>query len=361
MSINIPNRLRKLRRKLVEKELDGIFISQSENRYYLSDFLGTAGYLLITERDAVLATDFRYTEQAGLQSPEYLIFQITGSSLDWFMQLVAELEIKRLGFESGNITFAFHRKLSEALNKAGAKLELIPVEGAVESIREIKEPEEIELITRAAEITDKAMEHIRKIIHVGITEKEVAWEIEKFMREEGSQRLPFEAIVASGPNAALPHHRPSERKIGPGEPVVIDIGARVGGYCSDLTRTICLDMQDSRDAQFSQVYGTVMKAQLAAIAMIHEGMSGNEADSLARRVIDDAVYGRHFGHSLGHGVGLNEHEQPRLGPDSIDALTSGMVFTIEPGIYLTGWGGVRIEDLVVLENGRIRLLSRAEK
>ena len=359
MTSNISNRLQKLRRKLPEKELEGIFISQSENRYYLSNFLGTAGYLLITGRDAVLATDFRYTEQAGIQSPEYRIFQITGNSLDWFVQLVAELKIKRLGFESGNITFAFHRKLYEAMNKAEAKLELIPVEATVESIRELKEPEEIELITKAADIADKAMEHIREIIHVGITEREVAWEIEKFMREKGSQSLPFEAIVASGPNAALPHHRPSGRRIGPCEPVVIDIGAKVGGYCSDLTRTIFIDKQD--DAQFNQVYNTVLKAQLAAISMIHEGTNGVEADSAARVVITNAGFGQAFGHSLGHGVGLNGHEQPRLGPNSTDTLVSGMVFTIEPGIYLTGWGGVRIEDLVVLENGKIKVLSKAKK
>ncbi|MDO8716033.1 MAG: aminopeptidase P family protein [Dehalococcoidales bacterium] len=358
MISNIANRLQKLRRKLEGKEVDGIFISQPENRYYLSNFLGTAGYLLITRHDAVLATDFRYTEQAGIQSPEYRIFQITGSSLDWFVQLVAGLKIKRLGFESGNITFAFHGKLSGALNKVQPKIELIPLEGAVESIRVIKEPGEIELIIKAAEISDKAMEHIRETIHVGMTEKEVAWEIEKFMREKGSQSLPFEAIVASGPNAALPHHRPSERRISPGEPVVIDIGARFGGYCSDLTRTICLERHDS---QFNQVYDTVLKAQLAAITMIHEGTSGTEADGAARKVITDAGFGQAFGHSLGHGVGLNEHEQPRLGPNSTDTLVSGMVFTIEPGIYLTGWSGVRIEDLVLLENGKIKLLSKARK
>ncbi len=358
MTSNISNRLQKLRRKLEEKALDGIFISQPENRYYLSNFLGTAGYLLITKHDAVLATDFRYIEQAGIQSPEYRTFQITGSSLDWFVQLVAELKVKRLGFESGNITFAFHRKLFEELNKVQSKLELIPIEGAVESIRVLKEPGEIELITKAAEIADKAMEHTRETIHVGITEKEVAWEIEKFMREKGSQSLPFEAIVASGPNSALPHHRPSERRIGPGEPVVIDIGAKVGGYCSDLTRTICLDKQAT---QFNQVYGTVLKAQLAAIDMIHERTSGTEADGAAREVIADAGFGQTFGHSLGHGVGLNEHEQPRLGPNATDTLVSGMVFTIEPGIYLTGWGGVRIEDLVLLENGKIKLLSKSRK
>ena len=358
MTSSISNRLQKVRRKLDENNLDGIFITQAENRYYLSNFLGTAGYLLITRQAAVLATDFRYIEQAGIQSPEYRVFQITGSSLDWFVQLVAELKIKRLGFESGSVTFAFHGKLFGALNKVQSKFELIPLEGAVESIRMIKEPGEIELITKAAEISDKAMEHIRETIHIDMTEKEVAWEIEKFMREKGSQSLPFEAIVASGPNAALPHHRPSEHRIRHGEPIVIDIGARVGGYCSDLTRTICLGQHDT---QFNQVYGTVLKAQLAAIAMIHEGTSGSEADSSARNVIADAGFGQAFGHSLGHGVGLNEHEQPRLGTNSTDTLVSGMVFTIEPGIYLTGWGGVRIEDLVLLENGKIKLLSKVRK
>ncbi len=355
--MKVSNRLQKLRQKLAEKEIDGIFISQPENRYYLSGFDGSAGYLLITPQDTVLATDFRYTEQAGIQSPEYRILQITGSSLNWFVELVAELKIKRLGFESGNISFAFHRKLSEVMNKVQPEIELIPIEGVVESIRQLKEPEEIALITKAAEISDKAMEYIRQTIHVGMTEKEVAWEIEKFMREKGSQSLPFEAIVASGPNAALPHHRPSERRIGHGEPVVIDIGARAGGYCSDLTRTICL----GHDSQFNQVYDTVLKAQLAAISTIHEGTSGAEADGSARAVITDAGFGQAFGHSLGHGVGLNEHEQPRLGPNSADTLISGMVFTIEPGIYLTGWGGVRIEDLVLLENGKLKLLSKAGK
>lgn len=337
------------------------FVSQPENRYYLSGFLGTAGYLLITHQDAILATDFRYTEQAKTQTAEYRIVQITGSSLDWFRQLVTELKVMRLGFEAGHVTFAQHQQLSQALNKTQSPLQLVPVEGMVETIRTIKEPEEIELIARAAEIADKAVEYIRGIIHAGMTEKEVAWEIERFMRENSSQSLPFEVIVASGPNAALPHARPSERQIHSDEPIVIDIGAKVSGYCSDLTRTMCLDVPVYRDALFNRVYDTVLEAQLAAISLIREGINGGEADGLARRVIDDAGYGQAFGHALGHGVGLAEHEQPRLGPNSTDSLTSGMVFTVEPGIYLPGWGGVRIEDLVIMENGKIRLLSQAKK
>jgi Xaa-Pro aminopeptidase len=356
--MNLENRRQRLRQRLAEKELDGILVSQPENRYYLSGFDGSAGYLLITPQDTVLATDSRYTEQARAQAPDCRVFQTTGSMSDWFPRLVAELDLSRLGFEAGHITFAQHRQLSETLNKAHSRLQLCPVDGLVESLRAIKEPEEIELIAGAAEMTDKALEYFEEIAHVGITEKEVAWELEKFLRQNGSQKLPFDIIVASGPNAALPHARPSQRPISAGEPVVIDIGASLGGYSSDLSRTICLGAADDT---FKKVYDTVLRAQLTALDVIKEGMSCEKADSLARAVIEKAGYGEAFGHGLGHGVGLATHEQPRLGPNSTEQLTSGMVFTIEPGIYLTGWGGVRIEDLVVMENGKIRVLSKVKK
>jgi len=358
MNLKVANRLQKLRQSLVEKEIDGIFVSQPENRYYLSGFDGSSGYLLITPQNTVLATDFRYIEQAKTQAPDYQIFQVTNSISDWFPQLVAGLNLNRLGFEAGHITFALYRQLSDILNKAQSRLKLVPVDGLVESLRAIKEPEEIELIGRAAEITDRAFEYIENMAHIGMTEKEIAWEIEKFQRENDSQPLPFDIIVASGPNSALPHAKPSQRKINAGEPVVIDMGARVGCYASDLSRTICLGTPDDT---FKKVYGTVLGAQLAAIAIIKEDMSGEEADSLARTVIEEAGYGEAFGHALGHGVGLAPHEQPRLGPNSTELLTSGMVFSIEPGIYLAGWGGVRIEDLVVMENGKIRVISTARK
>ena len=196
------------------------------------------------------------------------------------------------------------------------------------------------------------------MIGTGITENEVAWAIEKYMRENGSQAIAFDVIVAPGPNSALPHARPSQRQIKSGESVVIDIGARSGGYCSDLTRTICLGTPNET---FRKVYDTVFGAQLTAIAILKEGMTGEEADSLARTVIEEAGYGEAFGHSLGHGVGLAPHEQPRLAPNSTESLSKGMVFSIEPGIYLTGWGGVRIEDLAVLEESQVRLLSEARK
>ncbi len=358
MSRKVADRLQKLRQRLAEKELDGILISQPENRYYLSGFDGSDGYLLITPEDTILATDFRYVEQARTQAPDYKVFRIAGSASEWFPRLLAELNLRRLGFEAGYITVALHQQLSDILNKAQPQPQLVPTDGIVESIRTIKEPEEVELITRAAGITDQAFEYIKDIIHTGMTEIEVAWEIEKFLRENGSQTPPFDIIVASGLNSALPHAKPSHRQISFGEPVVIDIGSRCGGYSSDLTRTICLGVPDDT---FKKVYDTVLRAQLTAIAIIKEGMSGDEADSLARTVIEQAGYGEAFGHALGHGVGLATHEQPRLGPKSSELLTSGMVFTIEPGIYLAGWGGVRIEDLVIMENGSIRTLSKAKK
>jgi len=356
--MSIKARLQKLRQRFTEKEIDAILISQPENRYYLSGFDGSSGYLLIAPQHTILATDFRYLEQAKTQAPDYELFQITGDIEDWFPKLVTELNLRRLGFETEHITFAQYRKLTDILKKASSRLRLVPVDGLVESLRAIKEPEEIELITKAVEISDSAFEYIEDRIHVGMTETEVAWEIEKFMRETGSQTIPFDIIVASGHNSALPHAKPSQRAIDSGEPLVIDIGARYGGYASDLTRTIC---PGSPDATFNKMHDIVLGAQLAAMAMIKEGMSGGEVDQLARTVIEEAGYGEAFGHGLGHGIGLAPHELPHLGPDSPDQIASGMVFTIEPGIYLSGWGGVRIEDVVVVEGGKIRVISKAGK
>jgi len=186
----------------------------------------------------------------------------------------------------------------------------------------------------------------------------VAWELEKSLRENGSQSLPFEIIVASGPQAALPHARPTNRVINDGEMVLVDMGAKYEGYASDLSRTICVGAPDEK---FIKVYSTVLDAQTTAIAIIVAGVTGHQADNVAREIIEAAGYGDAFGHSLGHGVGLAAHELPRLGPGSDETLAEGMVFTVEPGIYLSGWGGVRIEDMVVMEQGRVKVLSKAGK
>ncbi|MFQ5826548.1 MAG: M24 family metallopeptidase [Dehalococcoidia bacterium] len=352
------NRLERLRRRLAEDDLGAILISQADNRRYLSGFVGTAGHLLISQQRAVLATDFRYTEQARKQAPDFEVVELKGEMERWLPELLGEVKPGKLGFEAGDISFAAYQKLEEARGKINPPPELVPTQRLVEYLRAVKEPGELEHLSQAAQLADAAMGHLLTIIRPGITESEAAWELERFMRERGSERVPFDPIVASGPNAALPHARPSPRAIPPGQPVIIDIGAQVGGYASDLSRTLCLG---DGDPKFTEVYTVVQKAQKAALDGVRPGMTGEEADRLARQIIEEAGYGSAFGHGLGHGVGLGGHEEPRLGPGSPDLLVEGMVFTIEPGIYLPGWGGVRIEDMVVLESDGPRPLSRAEK
>jgi Xaa-Pro aminopeptidase len=354
----VNKRVTKLRRLFEAKHIDAVFITQPENRRYLSGFHGTAGYLFITPQKAVLATDFRYTEQAAAEAPDFEILRIGGTMAEWLPGLVSDSGIKNLGFEPGDVTYDFYRQLQGVFKKKQVAVKLMPLSGLVESLRAVKDAAEIELIIKASAITDAAFEHVSANLKSGITEKQLAWELEKSMRESGSQALPFDIIVGSGPNAALPHAKPSDRIIKNGEPVVIDMGAKTGGYASDLSRTVCAGKPD---AQLIKIYNIVLEAQQSAIADIKEGMTGHEADDIARQVIVKAGYGDAFGHSLGHGVGLAEHENPRLGPGSKDILTDNMIFTIEPGIYVPGWGGVRIEDTVVMKNGRVRLITKARK
>jgi Xaa-Pro aminopeptidase len=355
----IKDRLAKLRAELVKKEVDALLVSQLKNRFYLSGFDGSDGYLLITAKNSIVATDFRYVEQVKRQCPDYILFQIIGKMAEWFPELVDGLNISRLGFESGATTFAQYTQISEIISTQKFPLELIPTENIVERLRSIKEPEEIAFIRKAAEIGDRAFAYVTDRLKVGMIEKEIAWALEKHMRENGSQSIPFEVIVGAGPNGALPHAQPSDRPIAALEPIVIDMGASFGGYSSDLTRTICLGKPDET---FIKIYNIVLKAQEAVINGIGEGMSGIQADALARDIIKEAGYNDMFGHGLGHGVGLDVHDPaPRLSYLSNDVLINGMVFSIEPGIYLPAWGGVRIEDLVMLENGRVKLLSHAKK
>ncbi len=356
MQTTAQKRLEILRKTLAEKKIEALLISQPENRRYLSGFTGSAGYLLITRTEQILATDFRYVEQVKRQSPEYRLFQINGELPMWFPRMVEGLNLKELAFEADTTTFSLYQRFNDLVPALNIKL--MPTSGLVEALRMFKDPSEIELIKKAVALSDAAIKHAGDILHKGMTEIELAWEIERYMREHGSQVLPFEVITAAGSNSALPHAQPSNRPIEENEPVVIDIGARAGGYVSDLTRTLYIGKPD---IHFRKVYDIVLKAQLLAEEKIRAGMSGGEADSIARRVIEEAGYAANFGHGLGHGLGLVTHESPRLGLNSKDTLDNNMVFTIEPGIYLPGWGGVRIEDTVLMENDRIRVLSQAGK
>ncbi len=355
----VDRRLEGLRLRLAEQGLDAIILTKPEDCRYLSGFTGSSGpaaMLFISAERAALATDFIHLEQARQESPGFTIVPVNASSRRFTELLSGGSLPGKVGFEADVVSVAEFRRLSDEADKAG--VELVPTEGVVESLRTVKDEEEISCILRAAFIADTAMKHIAARLRPGMTEREAAWEVEKSLRDSGSEPLPFDIIVASGPNAALPHAKPTDRSIGESEPVILDIGARWKGYCSDLSRTMCLGEGPDR---FRAVYDLVLRAQAAALDGVHPGMTGAQADGIARALIDGAGYREAFGHGLGHGVGLAVHEKPRVSLSSADVIEENMVFTVEPGVYVAGWGGVRIEDTVVIRDGRAQPLTRASK
>ncbi len=359
MTAASSHRLSKLRERMAELEVDGFLVSSPANRRYLSGFSGSNGYLLITDSDAILATDFRYIEQAQVESPGFEVRQIRGGE-PWFPDLAVEYGLHRVGFEADDMSVSAYSRLKRTVDESKSKLELEFEETVrvTEWIRAVKDDHELDLLDRAVQIADEAMAAIRAGVRVGMTERDIAWALHREMRRLGAEGPSFDTIVAVGPNAALPHHRAGEAAVQPGEPIVIDMGANYRGYRSDLTRTFVVGEADDT---FQHIYGIVLRAQQAAIDAASPGMTGEEIDSAAREVIKAAGYGDEFGHGLGHGVGLVIHERPMVVPKSNDVVENGMVFTIEPGIYISGWGGVRIEDVVVMEDGRARPLTRSPK
>lgn len=347
-------RLTKLRDTLTEQALDAMLISQTENRRYLSGFTGSAGWLIVKVDRAILITDFRYFEQVERQAPGWELVKIQTKFSELLPGVLADLGVRRLGFESQHMTVDDLYTLSQ--NTEG--IEWVPLKETVERIRAVKDEAEIEALRRSAALTDAAFAHLMEVIRSGMTEREAAWEIEAYMRTHGATKIAFDLIVAAGPNGALPHARPGDHVIQPGEPIVIDIGCVVDGYCSDMTRTICLGQPDSR---YLEVWDIVRRAQEAVLQGVQAGISGVEADALARDLIVEAGYGNEFGHGLGHGVGLAVHEGPRASRLSDDVLQDGMALTVEPGIYLPGEFGVRIEDLVIIREGGLENLTGSPK
>ena len=342
-----------------EKELDGVLISAPENRRYLSGFSGSAGFLFITKANTILVTDSRYTEQATNQSPDFDVRQVRGG-WGWLIDELKASGVKKIGFESQDMTVSSYNNLIEAIkgDSALGDVSMVPAPGLTENQRIIKDKEELSMLQLAIDAADKAMDQVCPAITPGMTEREIAWKMETAMRDAGADAISFDTIVAAGPNGAMAHHQPSDYLIKKGDPVVIDMGAKVGGYCSDLSRSIAVGEPDET---FNKIYDTVLGAQLTAINTVKVGMTGEETDNLSRVVIAQAGYGDHFGHSLGHGVGLEIHENPRVGPRSSDVLELNTVFTVEPGIYLSGWGGIRIEDIVILREDGAVPLSKANK
>jgi Xaa-Pro aminopeptidase len=369
--VSKTDRIANLRRKLADEGLDALFVSApaedihhtiGANRRYLSGFSGSLGHLLITLDDAYIAVDFRYYEQAERESPEFTLWKAAGGMRKWLPELLAEAKLggKKLAFESDGITHSMFSTMRDAISEIAesARPQLVPSSGIVESLRAIKEPEELEALQRAVELGDAAFRSVAERIEPGWTEKQVAWEIEKYAREHGAEGLSFPTIVAAGPWGAMPHAQPRDHVIREGDGVVIDMGVNLDGYMSDLTRTVVVGKADDK---FKKIYDIVLAAQLTAEELVRAGMTGAEAHNIAHRVIEEAGYGDSFGHGLGHGVGLQVHESPRVGQTSEDVLQDGMVITVEPGIYLPGWGGIRIEDMGYLKGGRYINFTTAPK
>ncbi|HUF54508.1 MAG TPA: aminopeptidase P family protein [Dehalococcoidia bacterium] len=365
-------RLTRLREKMQENDLqaflvgcpvEDIFHLSAANRRYISGFTGSTGWALITEEKSFMAVDFRYVEQAQNECPGFHVFRTTGAVDKWFADLAGEAGLagKRIGFQPGDLSVAGLNAIRKSVDSMPEpdRPKLLSAPALISDLRAIKEPEELDALQRAVDIGDAAFVHAAERLEPGMTEKQVAWEIEKYARENGAEFMSFPTIVAAGPHGAMPHAQPTGYAIQAGDPVVIDMGVIVDGYCSDLTRTIVCANQP--DDQFKKVYDIVFAAQLTAEELIRSGMTGDEAHMLAHNVIAEAGFGENFGHGLGHGVGLQIHEAPSVARSATNELLDGMIITVEPGIYISGWGGVRIEDQCLLENGRVRPQSHAPK
>jgi Xaa-Pro aminopeptidase len=347
------DRMTRLRTRLRSAGLDAVVLTKPQNVAYLTGFTGSAGVAVVTEADVHLVLDFRYLEQAANQATGCRRVKANGPLLDAAAALLRDLSVQRIGVEADTMPVGPFRRMQDALQPA----EIVPLDG-LDHLRWQKDADEIRTIRRAADIADAAFLAVLPQIRPGVVEREIAAALEHELRRRGSDRMPFDLIVASGPRSALPHGVASDRAIGPGEFVVIDFGAVVAGYHSDCTRTV---VTAPVTEQHRHVYDVVLRAQLGALAALRAGMTGREADALGRRPIVEAGLGDAFGHSLGHGVGLAIHEGPTLSPREEATLAPGAVVTVEPGVYLPGWGGVRIEDLVVITEDGCDILTHLPK
>lgn len=358
----MSERLRRVRDILTVRGLDAILITHPASRIYLSGFTGddvapnsSAGVLLIAATDAILMTGSVNVDWAKAEAPG---FEVLAWTRPWTKPLAEQIRSHnwtRLGFEDNAIQFATHRDLAAELN---GTTEFVPLGDAIDRLRAVKSAEEIATLTAATELTDAVFVDATRDLQPGLTERELAWRIEREIRERGAEGVSFPPIVAAGPHGARPHHSPGDRPLAAGEPVVIDMGARLHGYHADLTRTVWIGEADDR---LREVYDVVLAAQQAAVGVLRAGVSGKDVDAAARDVVVVAGYGDYFTHGLGHGVGLRIHEAPSSSQTSEDVLQTGQVLTVEPGVYIPDWGGVRIEDVGVVEVDGFRVLTRAPK
>ncbi|HMA34445.1 MAG TPA: aminopeptidase P family protein [Chloroflexia bacterium] len=351
---DLAGRQTRVRAALAAQDLPALLVSQAENIRYLSGFTGE-GLLLVTAADVRLLTDSRFTIQAAQEAPDVILVQRDPRQIPALAAEVGALGVARLGFEAQHLRYSQYEDLHTAL----PQLALVPTRGLIDGQRAVKDAAELALIRRAVAIADQAFDEVSQEIRPGQTERQVARLIETRMIDLGAEGPAFPLIVAAGPNSAMAHAVPSDRPIGAGEPLVIDMGARYQGYNSDMTRTLILGPPD---AKFKEIYNIVLRAQLAGEFTARSGLSGHAIDAVTRTVIQNAGYGDHFGHGTGHGIGLEVHEPPRVSHTGSEALIDdSVVISVEPGIYLEGWGGVRIEDLVLLHPSGAEVLTQARK
>jgi Xaa-Pro aminopeptidase len=360
----LQDRIDLLRQKLCGITSDTLLILSDENRRYLSGFTGhdtqfdeSAGALVVTAGRLILATDSRYELQARNEAPLYEVVVYKEGVASALPRILSEIGTRTLGFESVRLSCHQFDKMAAEIEKAGLSVTLDPVSDLVEELRIRKTDGEIAAIAEALSLAEDVFDRCLQTLKPGMTEKEAAWLMEKGMREAGAESLSFPTIVAAGPNSALPHAIPGDRKIKVGEPLLFDWGARLNGYCSDISRTVIFGEPDET---FTKVFRTVLEAQRLAIDAIKEGVSSRAVDRIARDYIEQAGFAGKFGHGLGHGTGLAIHEAPRLSPLKDTRLEPGMVTTVEPGIYLDGWGGVRLENMVVVRPHGAEVLNRTD-
>ncbi len=337
--------------KLLSKAgVDGLLVTDLANVRYLTGFSGSSGFLLIAPNASLFVTDFRYQEQAAQQVKGCRIIIENSERPREIKTLCGKFGIRRLGFESHDISYDFHKKLSRQ------KIKLKPLKGIIESLRVIKSSKEISSIKIAVKRAEKAFRRLSPHIKRGVTERSLALKLEGYLREEGSEKLPFDAIVASGPMSALPHARPSGRKLKAGDLVVFDWGGECDGYFSDMTRTLLIKGRDI--AREKYIYATVLDAYKKAVKAIKPGCKASVVDAAARNHIKSEEFDEYFGHATGHGVGLAVHEKPIASWRSKDTVKNGMVFTVEPGIYIPDLGGVRIENMVLANSSGAEVLNK---
>ncbi|MHB1987500.1 MAG: M24 family metallopeptidase [Acidimicrobiales bacterium] len=363
--MEVSARIPRLRQRLEEARCDGLLVTDLVNVRYLTGFTGSAGMLLVTKSDCLLVSDGRYGEQAsqqlgasGLQGEVEIGVGRAAEQLDTIDRAVKGLD--RLGLEANDITWGGRRQLRKALvTSTAAGCSLVATENLVERLRSVKDDGEIARIELAADIADVALAQVKGRLADGLTEAEFALELDFEMRTRGADGVSFESIVASGPNSALPHARPSDRRVEPGAPVVVDFGALVDGYHSDMTRTFCVGSVTS--GELRDLLDAVLISQRAGVRAARPGASGGEVDAACRESLSEAGYRELFVHGTGHGVGLEIHEAPAISAGSADILEEGAVVTVEPGAYVAGLGGVRIEDTLVVTSAGTRTLTKSTK